>query len=395
MKVLILGMDGYLGWSLTNYLTARDFEVAGVDNLARRNWVADMDSDSAIPIAPMEFRSMAYKEKWGRELVFWEADITDYHLLSAIMKTFMPDAIVHLGECPSAPYSMRDVWSAQYVQKNNILGTLAVLFAMKDICPNSHLVKLGTMGEYGTPNLDIPEGYFEVEYRGRKDYLPFPKQAGSFYHLTKVHDTTNIAFACKVWRLKATDIMQGVVYGTNLEEFGDDPDMRTRLDIDEAFGTVINRYCCQAVIGEPLTVFGRGGQTRGFLPLEDSMKCMTLAIESPPMEGEHRVLNQFEQIFSVKKLAEIVAEQALKLQVSDKIEIQHIGNPRIEAEEHYYNPDRNRLVELGYEPDFKIDQDIYFMLEDLTQFTDHIYTLRHVLMPWIWWDDRLKEWTNR
>lgn len=390
MKVLILGMDGYLGWSLTNYLTARDFEVAGVDNFARRNWVADMDSDSAIPIAPMEFRSMAYQEKWGKPLRFWEIDIADYHKLSAVIKTFMPDAIVHLGECPSAPYSMRDVWSAQFVQKNNILGTLAVLFAMKDICPEAHLVKLATMGEYGTPNIAIPEGYFEIEYRGRKDTLPFPKQAGSYYHLTKVHDTANIAFACRIWKLRATDIMQGVVYGTHLEEFGDDPDMRTRLDIDEAFGTVINRYCCQAVIGEPITVFGRGGQTRGFLPLEDSMECMTIAIENPPMEGEHRVLNQFEQIFSVKKLAEIVAEQALKLQLGDKIEIRHIGNPRIEAEEHYYNPDRKRLLDLGYEPDFNIDRDIYLMLEDLTQFSNNIYSLRHVLLPWIWWDDRWK-----
>lgn len=290
MKILIAGMDGYLGWALAQYLTARGHEVAGADIFHRRRWVAEMGSHSATPIVDMPDRLRAFAAKWGKTPLFRAGDLTDWDFVRQLFEDFQPEAVVHFGECPSAPYSMIDVHHATWVQTNNIVGTFNILFAMQELAPESHLVKLGTMGEYGTPNVDIPEGFFEIEYRGRKDRLPFPRQAGSWYHWSKVHGSNNIMFACKIWGLRSTDIMQGVVYGTRIDEMDSEP-LLTRLDFDQCFGTAINRFCCQAVIGEPLTPFGKGHQRRGFLPLRDSMQCLTLAIENPPEAGEYRVFN--------------------------------------------------------------------------------------------------------
>jgi len=304
LRIFIAGMDGYLGWSLAQYLTARGHEVAGADVFFRRKWVEEMGSWSATPIRPIKERLQAFKERFGKDLRFWEGDLREYGFVGMIFREFQPDAIVHLGECPSAPYSMVDVHHAVFVQTNNITTTFNLLFAMREIRPRAHLVKLGTMGEYGTPNVDIPEGFFEIEYRGRRDRLPFPRQAGSWYHWSKVHDSHNVMFACKIWGLRSTDIMQGVVFGTRMDEMGDDERLLTRLDFDQAFGTAINRFCCQAVIGHPLTPFGKGHQKRGFLPLRDSMQCLTLALENPPRKaGEYRVFNQFEEVYDVTELA--------------------------------------------------------------------------------------------
>ncbi len=228
----------------------------------------------------------AFRENFGQNLLFFKGDLTDYNFIENIFRHFEPEAIIHLGENPSAPYSMIDVKHATWTQTNNIVGTLNILYAMRDICPGSHLVKLGTMGEYGTPNIDIPEGFFEIEYRGRKDSLPFPRQAGSWYHQSKVHDSNNVMMACRIWGLRSTDVMQGVVFGTRIDEMGDDERLLTRLDFDQCFGTAINRFCCQAVIGEPLTPYGKGHQKRGFLPLRDSMQCLTIAVENPPPMNE-------------------------------------------------------------------------------------------------------------
>ena len=280
MRIFIAGMDGYLGWSLAQYLAVRQHEVAGADLFLRRQWVEEMGSWSATPIVPMKGRLAAFKKRFGREPLFWEGDLRDYRMVERMFREFQPDAVVHLGECPSAPYSMMDVQHAAFVQTNNIVSTFNLMFAIRDIRPDAHLLKLGSMGEYGTPNVDIPEGFFEIEYRGRRDCLPFPRQPGSFYHLSKVHGTNNIMLACKIWRLRATDVMQGVVFGTRFDEMGDDLRMLNRLDFDESFGTAINRFCCQAVIGHPLTLFGKGHQMRGFLPLRDSMQCLTLAAKS-------------------------------------------------------------------------------------------------------------------
>lgn len=384
MKVFIAGIDGYLGWPLSLELTAAGHEVAGCDLFLRRQWVEEMGSWSAIPISPMEERIEAFQERFGRGLLFREGDIRDFEFIRRFLSEFKPDAIVHLGECPSAPYSMMDVHHATWVQTNNITGTLNLLYAMKEVCPGAHLLKLGTMGEYGTPNLDIPEGFFTIDYRGRSDILPFPKQASSWYHWSKVHDSNNIMFACRNWGLRSTDVMQGVVFGTRVDHFGDDERLYTRLDFDQCFGTAINRYCCQAVIKHPLTLFGTGLQTRGFLPLRDSMQCLTLAIEHPPEEGEYRVFNQFEEVYSVAELAEKVRDVAETLGL--EAEIRHIENPRKEKEEHYYNPDHSKLLLLGYKPTHDVDAEIRTMMTDLIRYRERIQEKREVLIPNINWD---------
>jgi len=382
-RVLILGIDGYLGWPLAQYLARRGHVVGGVDAGLRREWVRGMGSHSAIPVVSSIERANAFKEHYsGTVWAWWDLNLLNYDLVTGVISEFQPEAIVHLGECPSAPYSMKSAGHAAFVQHNNVVGTLNVLFAMRDHAPEAHLVKLGTMGEYGTPNLDIPEGFFEVEYRGRKDTLPFPRQAGSFYHLSKVHDTHNIIFACRTWGLRSTDIMQGVVYGTHFDSVEDDR-LLTRLDFDEAFGTVLNRFCCQAVISEPLTVYGAGGQKRGFLPLRDSMQCMTLAIENPPEPGEYRTFNQFEDTYNIMELAGAVQRVANRFGLS--VEIRNIGNPRVEAEEHYYNPDHQNLLDLGYQPSYGVRDELEGIFNTLLKHCDRIEAKRDVLLPKIRW----------
>jgi UDP-sulfoquinovose synthase len=266
MRIFIAGIDGYLGWSLAQYLAGRGHEVAGADAFFRRQWVEEMGSWSALPIRPIAERLQGFKERFGREVGFWEGELQDYELVKLCLRQFQPEAIVHFGECPSAPYSMIDRDHAVMVQTNNIITTFNLLFAIREIRPEAHLIKLGTMGEYGTPNVDIPEGFFELEFRGRKDKLPFPRMAGSWYHWSKVHGSNNIMFACKLWGLRATDIMQGVVFGTRIGAAIENERLLTRLDFDQAFGTAVNRFCCQAVIGHPITLFGQGHQNGAFCP---------------------------------------------------------------------------------------------------------------------------------
>lgn len=384
MRVFIAGVDGYLGWPLAMYLTARGHEVAGADCYHRRDWVAEMGSQSATLIRKMTDRLQAFRENFGVNLQFIRGDITEYQFVWNFFRAFKPEAIVHLAEMPSAPYSMIDVHHCIFTHTNNLLTTINILHAMRDICPNAHLVKLGTMGEYGTPNIDIPEGFFEIEYRGRKDTLPFPKQAGSWYHQTKVHDTNNIAMACRIWGLRSTDIMQGVVFGTRIDEMGDDEGLLTRFDFDQCFGTAINRYCAQAIIGQHLTPYGKGRQKRGFLPLRDSMQCLTIAIENPSDEGEHRVFNQFEEVYDLTELAMKVQKVAGKLGLS--VEVRNVENPRMELEEHYYNPDHQHLLDLGYQPTHDIEAEIEITLKDLIKYKHRIMARAHALMPDIRWD---------
>jgi UDP-sulfoquinovose synthase len=384
MKIFISGIDGYLGWPLAQHLAVRGHEIGGVDNFFRRRWVEEMGSCSAVPIATMTERIEAFSQEFGRKLHFWDADLRSFSAVREILIEFAPDAIVHLGECPSAAYSMIDADHATFTQNNNISGTLNLLFAMRDVCANAHLIKLGTMGEYGTPNLPIPEGFFEVEFRGRKDRMPFPRQAGSWYHWSKVHDSNNIMFACNLWGLRATDVMQGIVFGTRPDDKKRDERMSTRLDFDQAFGTVINRFCCQAVIGHPLTVYGRGGQRRALLPLRDSMQCLTIALENPPQAGEYRVFNQFESVHNVMGLALMVRKVAQDF--GKPVDIGLIKNPRQEREEHYYNPDRKCLNDLGYKPSNDIESELKNMIIDLAPQHDTIKTNAHLLIPDVQWD---------
>lgn len=386
MRIFIAGLDGYLGWSLAQHLTARGHEVSGADILFRRKWVEEMDSWSATPIASMEDRLKAFKGRFGKELRFWQGDLREYGLVKQIFTEFQPEAIVHLGECPSAPYSMMDVDHTVFVQTNNIVSTLNFMYAMRDIRPDAHMVKLGTMGEYGTPGVDIPEGFFEIEYRGRNARFPFPRLAGSWYHWSKVHGSNNIMFACKIWGVRATDVMQGVVFGTRIDAMGDDERMLTRLDFDQCFGTAINRFCCQAIIGHPLTPFGKGHQLRGFLPLRDSMQCLTLALENPPQKGEYRVFNQFEEVYDITELALKVKKVASTLDLD--VEVKNVENPRNELEEHYYHADHQHLFDLGYKPTHDVEAEMEIMLRDLLNHRDRIEAKRHVLIPDVHWNGR-------
>ncbi len=341
---------------------------------------------SAIPIASIDERLFALEEHIGHKIPFWNGDLRDYDLVDRIFREFQPETVIHLGECPSAPYSMIDREHTTFVQLNNLTTTFNLMFAMRDLAPDAHLLKLGTMGEYGTPNVDIPEGFFEVEFRGRRDWMPFPRQAPSWYHWSKVHGSNNIMFACKVWGLRATDVMQGVVFGTRTDAITEDRRLRTRLDFDQAFGTAINRFSCQAVIEHPLTPYGAGGQVRGFLPLRDSMQCLTLGVENPPDAGEYRVFNQFAETYSIRELADIVQQAALAAGL--KTGVAPVENPRaaIERQEHYFAPDHERLRELGYQPTHDVATEVQSMLEDLLPHRERIAKYQQALLPDVHWD---------
>jgi UDP-sulfoquinovose synthase len=370
MRVLILGGDGYLGWPTAMRFSARGHDVSVVDNFVRRRWVEAQGSDSLTPISSLDERIAAWKEVSGKEIASHVGAIEDPEFLEGVVADTRPEAIIHYGEQPSAPYSMASREQAVETQYANVIGNLNLLFFMRDHVPDAHLVKLGTMGEYGTPNIDIEEGYIEIEHKGRKDKLPFPKLPGSLYHLSKVHDSHNIHFACRIWGLRATDLNQGVVYGIETDETAQDERLMTRFDYDEVFGTVLNRFCVQAVIGRPLTVYGKGGQTRGFLNIRDTLQCVELAVETPADAGEFRVFNQFTEQFSVGQLAELVRESAGELDID--VEIEHLDNPRVEAEEHYYNAVHEKLLGLGLDPSLLGDELVRSMLKAIESHRDRI-----------------------
>ena len=348
MRVLLLGGDGYLGWPQTLHLSSQGHDVRVVDNLARRRFDLEHGMDSLVPIAALRRRVERWRELTGRRIAFDVIDLRDHAALARVFADFQPDAIVHYAEQRSAPYSMIDREHAVFTQVNNIVGTLNVLYCIAEHAPDAHLVKLGTMGEYGTPNIDIEEGFLEVTHKGRRDVLPFPKQPGSFYHLSKVHDSHNIMFCCRTWGIRATDLNQGVVWGAVTEQTVLDPDLSTRYDYDHVYGTALNRFCVQAVLGHPITVYGRGGQTRGYIDVKDTMRCIELAMLNPPERGEYRVFNQLTEQFALTDLACRVAETARTLGYECRIE--HIANPRVEAERHYYRPVHTGLEQLGLRP---------------------------------------------
>jgi UDP-sulfoquinovose synthase len=348
MRILILGGDGYLGWPTALRFSARGHEVSVLDNFSRRRWHREAGTDSLTPIATLEDRLAAWREISGREIRSYLGAVEDGDFLEEVVAETRPEAIVHYGQQSSAPYSMASRQTAVETQHANVIGNLNLLFAMRDHVPECHLVKLGTMGEYGQPNIDIEEGYIEIEHKGRRDTLPFPKLPASLYHCAKVHDSTNIHFACRTWGLRATDLNQGVVYGIETEETAGEERLINRFDYDEVFGTVLNRFCLQAVIGHPLTVYGSGHQTRGFLNIRDTLACVELAVEHPAEGGEFRVFNQFTEQFSVLALAELVKSAAGQL--GYEVEIAHLENPRVEKEEHYYNATHTKLLDLGLEP---------------------------------------------
>jgi len=362
MKVLVIGGDGYCGWATALYLSNRGYEVGILDSLVRRHWDNEIKVQTLTPIAPIQQRIQRWHDLTGKSIDLFIGDITNYEFLHKAMLEFQPEALVHFGEQRSAPFSMIDREHAVLTQVNNVVGTLNLLYVMRENFPDCHLVKLGTMGEYGTPNIDIEEGYITIEHNGRKDTLPYPKQPGSFYHLSKVHDSHNIQFACRIWGLRATDLNQGVVYGVLTEETGMDELLINRLDYDGVFGTALNRFCVQAAIAHPLTVYGTGGQTRSFLDIRDTVRCVELALANPAGVGEFRVFNQFTEQFSVGDLAQMVQKAGSALGL--KIEINHIENPRVEKEEHYFNAKNTKLLDLGLQPHYLSDS----LLDSLLNF---------------------------
>jgi len=348
MRICVLGGDGYCGWATALYLSAKGHSVSVIDNFARRQWDHELGVETLTPIQTMAERLRVWRQYSENPIELFTGDITDYEFLSSAMQQIEPEAVVHFAEQRSAPYSMIDRKHAVFTQSNNVVGNLNLLFALREFCPDCHLVKLGTMGEYGTPNIDIEEGYIRIEHNGRSDVLPFPKQPGSFYHLSKVHDSHNIMFACRIWGLRATDLNQGVVYGNSTREVMLDEALINRFDYDEVFGTVLNRFCVQAAVGHPLTVYGKGGQTRGYLDIRDTVRCVELACLNPARPGECRVFNQFTEQFSVLELAHMVRDAGKKMGL--EVEIDHLPDPRVEAENHYYNARHSRLTELGLQP---------------------------------------------
>ncbi|OIP77807.1 MAG: NAD-dependent dehydratase [Oscillatoriales cyanobacterium CG2_30_44_21] len=370
MKVLVIGGDGYCGWATALHLANKGYEVGVLDNLIRRHWDNELGVATLTPIASIQERIYKWQAVSGQKIDLFIGDITNYDFLQNAFRRFEPEALVHFGEQRSAPFSMIDREHAVLTQVNNVVGTLNLLYAIKEHNPDCHLVKLGTMGEYGTPNIDIEEGYITIEHNGRKDTLPYPKQPGSFYHLSKVHDSHNIHFACKTWGLRATDLNQGVVYGVLTEETGTDELLINRLDYDGVFGTALNRFCIQAAIGHPLTVYGSGGQTRSFLDIRDTVRCIELAIATPAEAGKMRVFNQFTELFSINDLATLVQKAGQTLGI--KVEVQSIDNPRVEAEQHYFNAKNTNLLDLGLQPHFLSDALLDSLLNFAVKYRDRI-----------------------
>lgn len=385
MKVMILGIDGYIGWALALREISKGNDVSGVDNFFTRKRVSEVNSDTVMPIPSMQKRISLVREKLGRRISFHRGDVANPRVIMDAVKAEKPDVIVHLAEQRSAPYSMIGLRQATQTMVKNVVSTLNLIYAVKDFVPDAHILKLGTMGEYGTPNIDIPEGFFEIEYHGRKDFLPFPKQAGSWYHWTKVHDSNNLMFANRVWKLRITDVMQGVVYGTRTKEITETA-MNTRFDIDEVWGTALNRFCAQAMVGMPMTPYGKGQQRRGFLSLEDSISCLDLAIEKPPEKGEYRVFNQFDEHYSVMELAKMVKE-VFEREYGKEAVIKKVPNPRVEAEDHYYNPEHVKLAKMGYRRSRELKDEISTILADLSRYKSRIESLREVINPRTRWEE--------
>ena len=384
MQILVLGGDGYLGWPTALHLSALGHDVAVNDNFARRGYDEEMGVESLIPIATLEERIAAWREISGMEIKSYVGDLCDAAFTHQMVRDFEPDTIVHFGEQRAAPYSMISQAHAVYTHTNNVVGNLNVMYAIADIDRDIHLVKLGTMGEYGQPNIDIEEGWIEIEHKGRKDRMVYPKKPGSFYHCTKVHDSTNIEFGCRIWGLRATDLNQGVVYGADTEQTKLDPRLYTRFDYDGVFGTVLNRMVIQAVLGHPLTVYGNGSQTRGLINIVDTVECIRLASENPADRGEFRVFNQMTETMSINQIAGTIADE-----FPSEVQIEHVDNPRVEIYDHYYNVVHTALEGLGLKPTLLSTTLIDHLFDVVERYRERVDTA--AIMPTVRWAETTNE----
>ena len=372
MRVIVLGADGYLGWPTSMRFSALGMDVCMVDNYLKRQIWRENEIIPLLPLDPLDVKSSRWEKKTNRAISFIEGDVTDYDFMVKLIKDFNPDAIVHYAEQPSAPYSMRSFAEAKLTLENNLLSSLTLAYAVKDTNPDIHIVKLGTMGEYGTPNIDIEEGFIDINHNGRSDRLLFPRQASSLYHTTKIQDTDLLYLYVRTWGLRVTDLMQGPVYGIATHETGDDLSMFTAFNYDEMFGTVLNRFLVQAVTEMPITVYGSGKQQRGFLNILDTLECVRLAVENPAARGEMRIFNQFTEKFSVGDLAEMVRDAASQLGI--KVAINKVENPRVEKEDHYYNPKHTGLMDLGLQPNYLTREAIFEMLKIVEKHANGVNT---------------------
>lgn len=367
MRILILGGDGYLGWATSMHLSAQGHQVLAVDNYLRREIARKYDCEPLFPVGNLHQRAKTWEAISGHSIEVEIGDLSDWEFMASLFKSAPIDAVVHYAEQPSAPFSMMDRASASLTLRNNLMVTMNLIQAVREFSPDTHIVKLGTMGEYGTPNIDIEEGWLNIAHNGRSDRFLFPRQAGSLYHTTKIMDTDLLWFYVRVWGLRVTDLMQGPVYGIHTDEslMGGDR-LLPHFAYDEMFGTVVNRFIVQAVAGIPLTVYGQGGQTRGYLDIRDTMQCLRLSIENPARPAEMRIYNQFVETFSVNDLAARVQVAGRELGLD--VTIRSIPNPRVEAEEHYYNPKHDALTSLGLKPHLLTTDELKKMLEVVQQF---------------------------
>jgi UDP-sulfoquinovose synthase len=370
MRILILGGDGYLGWPTAMHLTARGHEVAVVDNYLRRRLCREEDVEPLFAVPNLHERVGFWQSVSAYEIPVFIGDLTEWEFVSEVFKSFTPEGIVHYAEQPAAPYSMLNRRAATLTLQNNLTVTANVIFAVKDFCPDAQIVKIGTMGEYGTPNIDIEEGWLDVEHKGRTHKFLYPRQASSLYHTTKIMDTDLLWFYVRMWDIRVTDLMQGPVYGLFTDENAENEDLLPFFNYDELFGTVLNRFVVQAVAGYPLTVYGKGGQTRGYLNIKDTLNCVRLSLEQQAERGELRIFNQFTETFTVNELAERVQNIGNVLGLN--VEIIPVENPRIEAEDHYYNPAHTGLLELGLEPNYLTDEVLAQMMELVLKHRDNI-----------------------
>lgn len=385
MRVLVLGGDGYLGWPTAMAFAARGHEVCVIDNYLRRTLALQTQSEALIPNPDLPDRAAIFKAVSDLDIRVEIGDVTDYRILSRLFQDFQPEAAIHYAEQPAAPYGMVDYDEAHLTLNNNLNATFNLIWAVLEYASDCQIIKIGTMGEYGTPNIDIEEGWIEIEHKGRSHKFLYPRQAGSFYHTTKVLDTDMLWFYVRTFGIRVTDLMQGPVYGLSTPESDLDKRLLPNFHYDDIFGTVLNRFLVQAVAGVPLTVYGKGGQTRGYLDLRDTLQCVELAMNNPADRGQLRILNQFVETFSVNQLAEKV-QQAGK-QLGLEVQVKSIENPRKEPEEHYYNPAHSGLLELGLKPHYMTDEVITSMLEQIIEYKDLIDTKK--VLPRVRWKEGL------
>ena len=394
MHVLILGGDGYLGWPTAMYFSQRGHEVTVVDNYFRRNACTELDVGMLYPVPTLIERAKIWHEHTGKEIKVVIGDLTDPELMRSFFNgnisyqwaidpsfTGVPETVIHYAEQPSAPYSLINYKYANITLANNLLVTNNLLFALRDFSRDTHVIHIGTMGEYGTPNIDIEEGWLDIEHKGRKDRFLFPRQASSLYHTTKIMDTDLMWFGVRMWDLNITDLMQGPVYGFETAESTTDKRLNTIFNYDEIFGTILNRFIVQAIADYPLTVYGKGGQTRGYLNINDTLQCVHMALDTPAKTGELRIFNQIMETFSVNQLADMV--QRIGNNLGYNVQIKNLENPRKEAEEHYYNPTYQGLIEIGVKPHYLTDEVLEGMFRLVAQYKDNIR--RDVIFRGIKW----------